>query len=985
MRQILTILCLTVILLMPVYASAQNPDRITILENFGTYDSGEPLFVYGQIANLLDDSFLIMQILNPQGDLCQIQQLLPLSDGTFVTDVIPLKGRICGLSGEYEIKLFYGDYSKSTKFNVSSNTFSEPTDDQKIILAQNLVQNQASVISELFDIPPPIKNQTSNNLPELESSYVDMWNEFFVPDLIIETDPLIRPALSSSLDSVQQLLDEDKISFEIAKSIDNTIFAAIFHYEIGDKTKAIDLLTDAFVDIRNVNPEKTVQKRTPTFDELEDTLLNLMKKSDTVMSKSVKNEVGFIFARGTAPVYSEEITDLIDLLSKSRYLDVVSRKQSDLYRLVQNEWDSLKPSLMEKESIADLIDSKTRVSDLHSAAILLRELDDVERFISSDSEENGTLANLIMPDWNNLESKLALATSAESILESESEIIEMSKIIDISSRISKSVEISQTSGINSELVSDWKLLLEQVKNAESTNDILKIVSAFDQSMNELRAKRNPLNVLEFQYNSMKEKAELQADYENLYLINNALKILDTAKQMDSGNPSITRIDRIEVLLTWVAEQAPKIKNDLDSYDKDAFKVRASDILQRAKSLENLVELSITKNRFLPNYLTFTETFNEKIDTVRDLVIKKDLDQADELVRNLFNEWVLVSEAYAKDPNGSDVGYTLDEIKRIEFRKKLDSFSNMVSNFYNNGFSAYVDDYNRMMDDAYELIDIANFVDAESKILEISNYLSEHLVLNDENIIYDISFDPEKDIWVISGATEKSIFDRRENLYVTIFNMDGTTHSTMKFTDTKQGDFFTQWIAPTEPGLYVVLLQYKDSKATQIVNVEEKFDYTYTQSDLNLVDLARDFEELESFAQEFGGQSFYENPQFSSVVNEIKSAFIAKDTENVNEKLNEFKTLIERHLPIRSRVAVVEAVYDDDKLIISGAVQKTLAFREDLFVDVFDQKGNLIKEIALKDNSSGLFTEVLSYPFESGMYVTQLQYHDVIVTDFFNVH
>ena len=27
-----------------------------------------------------------------------------------------------------------------------------------------------------------------------------------------------------------------------------------------------------------------------------------MKKSDTVMSKSVKNEVGFIFARGTAPV-----------------------------------------------------------------------------------------------------------------------------------------------------------------------------------------------------------------------------------------------------------------------------------------------------------------------------------------------------------------------------------------------------------------------------------------------------------------------------------------------------------------------------------------------------------------------------------------------------------------------------------------------------------------------------------------------------------
>ena len=42
----------------------------------------------------------------------------------------------------------------------------------------------------------------------------------FVDELIIEINPLIRPAVSSALDSVQQLLDEDEISFEIAKSID---------------------------------------------------------------------------------------------------------------------------------------------------------------------------------------------------------------------------------------------------------------------------------------------------------------------------------------------------------------------------------------------------------------------------------------------------------------------------------------------------------------------------------------------------------------------------------------------------------------------------------------------------------------------------------------------------------------------------------------------------------------------------------------------
>ncbi|WP_299293831.1 hypothetical protein [Nitrosopumilus sp.] len=969
---------------MPVYASAQTPDRISILDNFGTFEKGEPLFIFGEVASLDDDSFLIMQIINPQGDLCQIQQLMPLPNGVFITDTIPLDGRICGIPGEYEIKLFYGDYTKSTTFSLSTDTFSEINSDQRIDLANHLVSNHAKTISDTFEIASPISNQTSSSLNDLETSYVDLWDEFFVEELLIEIDPMIRPAVSSSLDSVIQLLDEDEISFDVAKSIDRVIFASVFYYEIGDRTKAVQLLTDAFVDIRNVNPEKTTNQRTPTFDELEETLLNLMKKSDTVMSKSVKSEVAFIFARGTAPVYSTEITELIDVLSKSRYLDVISRKQTDLYRLVQNDWDTLKPSLQAKESIDELIESKTRVSDLHSAALLLRELDSVERFISSESEENSELANLLQPNWSELESDLVLASSVSDILEAESEIYQMTQVIDISSRISKSVEISQSTGVDSRLISDWEDLLERVDEASSVEEILEIVSEFDQSMTELREKRNPLVVLEFQYQSMKQKAELQADYQNLFLINNALRIIETAKDMESGNPSITRIDRIEVLLTWASEKAPVIKSDLDSYNKDAFKIRASDILQRAKSIENLVELSMTKNRFLPNYVEFTETFNEKIDRVRDLVIQNDLEQADILVRELFEEWQLVSDAYTNDPYGSDVGYTADELKRIELRKKLDTFSGMVNTFYNSEFSSHANEYHQMMADADELIEIANFIDAETKITEIGSYLSEYLTLSNPSIIYDISYDLEKELWIIQGATEKSAFDKRENLYVTIYNMDGTTHSSLEFTDTRQGNFYTQWEAPADPGLYVVLLQYKASKATQIVHVEEKFSTTYDKSDLDMTDLAREFNELESFAEKFSGESFNSNPRFASVINEIKSGLANRDAENVDDNLEELKIIIERYLPVRSRSAVVEAHYEDDTLVLSGAVQKTLAFREDLFVDIYDQRGDRVEEIALKDNSSGLFTEVISTPFESGVYVAQLEYHDVVVTDFFNV-
>jgi len=213
-------------------------------------------------------------------------------------------------------------------------------------------------------------------------------------------------------------------------------------------------------------------------------------------------------------------------------------------------------------------------------------------------------------------------------------------------------------------------------------------------------------------------------------------------------------------------------------------------------------------------------------------------------------------------------------------------------------------------------------------------------------------------------------------------MDGSTHSNLEFTDTKHGDFYTQWIAPASPGLYVVMLQYQNSKATQIAYVPDRFDDIYSPSDLNMVELARDFEELKTFIEKFGGNT--NSDKFSSTLNDIKLSLTNKDASKVDSKLNDLKRLIEKYLPIRSRSAVIEVQYENDSLIVSGAVQKTLSFREDLFVDVFDQRGNLIESIALKDNSSGLFNEVLSRPFDSGVYVAQLQYHDVIVTDFFTV-
>ncbi len=183
-----------------------------------------------------------------------------------------------------------------------------------------------------------------------------------------------------------------------------------------------------------------------------------------------------------------------------------------------------------------------------------------------------------------------------------------------------------------------------------------------------------------------------------------------------------------------------------------------------------------------------------------------------------------------------------------------------------------------------------------------------------------------------------------------------------------------------------MLHYQDNKATQIVNVsEEKTQVEHTPSELNMVNISRDYEELETFMEEFGGEDYQENPRISSVISDIKTALSNKNSEQADDKVKELKNLIERYLPKRSRSAVIEAQYENDKLLLSGAVQKTLSFKEDLFIDVFDQRGELIESINIKDSSSGIFNKLVSKPLVSGIYVAQLQYHDITVNDFFTVN
>ncbi|MEM3144279.1 MAG: hypothetical protein QXW91_06625, partial [Candidatus Nitrosotenuis sp.] len=136
--------------MVPTYANAQT-SQITLLDTLGEFKRNERIFVFGQVANVLPDLYVVIQIVNPNGDLCQVQQIKPLSDGHFITEPAPLSGSVCGVVGTYLVKVFYGDFQHTSSFSLTSATLQVRSDVEYLAAASLLVEKKIDSITNLSE------------------------------------------------------------------------------------------------------------------------------------------------------------------------------------------------------------------------------------------------------------------------------------------------------------------------------------------------------------------------------------------------------------------------------------------------------------------------------------------------------------------------------------------------------------------------------------------------------------------------------------------------------------------------------------------------------------------------------------------------------------------------------------------------------------------------------------------------------------------
>ena len=977
------------LLLAPTYASAQSPDRIIITPIEDEKMHGEYVWIHGKILSITPGAFVIIQITNPRGELCNIQQIVPIEHGSFVTKAISLQGNLCGLQGDYTVNVHYNTLVSNMVFTLGhdivliANELDAFTD-AKLVLDRRIAQTR-SIDTSLYKDRADSITFPFGTIVNASRVYSDLVVESFTASLLDGLDVTLRRSVSSALDAISMLETDAVLDATTASSIRHTVYSAIYYYEIGDAKLSSVRLNAAYDAIREYNTQSSEYTPPATFDNLKATLVGLIQRNANLLGPEIRDELAFILARGTAPIFATELETMLDILTQARYLEITSQKDDSLYSFVSSEWLAISGPMSQARSIESFTSYAERVNAIYDAAFLLRDLDKVERFLDSDS--NVGLGEIIEPSWQSLRTTLRSASNVDDILEQSSTISSIKAISEISSRLERAITITRANNIDNELTQQWPDLLRRVSEASSLNEMLDIVDEFNNTMLELRNARNPISELRLEYRELLVKAEQQFDRTAIANIENAQSILELAAKIQSANPTAIKLDRVEVLLVWVVQQADILERQLATTSPEDTKARTSGILQRAQSLENLTEIGLRTKRFVSGYTDYIDEIRQIIAKTRSLVIDGQLNSADSLIRGATEDWLQVDNAYRiEPPTSSDYGKV--DIQRREYSIHAADLQSITSKFLVAG-TTESREFSLMLDRVDDFIMHGNFVDAKEWITRAYLYAQEHLNSEHNSIIFDIGLDEQTNSWLIEGFVEKQSFDRREDISVSIQTAEGKTYEQLDFIDTKHGKFHVQFGVPLDPGIYIAELVWRDTSSSNILYIpyddspEQIKDRQTTSGGSELVKISRDLYDLQEFMRGFGAQQYQAHVgKISPVLEDAKLAITDRDESKARQKVAEIRALVERYLPMRSPEAVISVTHSSGNLNVAGTLYKLVEFPEDIYVDVFDQTGLLVVTISISDQENGKFSHDLLYNFEPGTYAAMLSYHDIRVSDFF---
>ncbi len=159
------------------YPASYGQSDVVLSLDKRVYAVGESLVIHGLVQSPSNVT-AIVQVWNPNSEACSFQQVNVNNDASFTADPILLSGRLCGVTGTYTIKVFYGEFEGSTAFEVQQSTASTHGGNGKVQAILNILNKAkqhidnkiADVQSKGIAIPDDTNVTYENGLAELESA-----------------------------------------------------------------------------------------------------------------------------------------------------------------------------------------------------------------------------------------------------------------------------------------------------------------------------------------------------------------------------------------------------------------------------------------------------------------------------------------------------------------------------------------------------------------------------------------------------------------------------------------------------------------------------------------------------------------------------------------------------------------------------------------------------------------------------------------------
>jgi hypothetical protein len=142
------ILSLTLALAMLLPLASAYAESLNVTTNKDLYTAGEKAIIVGVIPATAEEGYaVLLRVSGPDGSDCEVQNILPDSDNSFVSRPVSL--RECGV-GQYLVTAFYAELSANSTFTVSNSSQTGHGNRLELRLLKNVaIQSQETVNQRL--------------------------------------------------------------------------------------------------------------------------------------------------------------------------------------------------------------------------------------------------------------------------------------------------------------------------------------------------------------------------------------------------------------------------------------------------------------------------------------------------------------------------------------------------------------------------------------------------------------------------------------------------------------------------------------------------------------------------------------------------------------------------------------------------------------------------------------------------------------------